>query len=70
MISYFTAEPIFRVLKEGLSLSQTTGNYEIRYPTFVFHTNRVYNMLGPSIDEGPDLRPKERRFLQRILLGT
>uniref|UniRef100_A0A1B0GDD6 Uncharacterized protein n=1 Tax=Glossina morsitans morsitans TaxID=37546 RepID=A0A1B0GDD6_GLOMM len=57
-------KPIFRVLKGGLSLSQTTGNYDIRYPTFVFHTNRVYNMLGPSIDEGPDLRPKERRCLQ------
>uniref|UniRef100_A0A1A9UMC2 Uncharacterized protein n=1 Tax=Glossina austeni TaxID=7395 RepID=A0A1A9UMC2_GLOAU len=62
-------KPIFSVLKEGLSLSQRRGNYDIRYPTLVLHANGVHNMLGPSIDGGPDLRPKGRGRPQRILLG-
>lgn len=63
------AEAIFSVLKEGLSLSQAARKYDIPYPTFVLYANRVHNMLGPSIDGGPDLRPKGRGRPQRILLG-
>jgi hypothetical protein len=64
------AEAIFSVLKEGLSLSQAARKYDIPYPTFVLYANRVHNMLGPSIDGGPDLRPKGRGRPQRILLGV
>lgn len=63
------AEAIFSVLKEGLSLSQAARKYDIPYPTFVLYANRVHNMLGPSVDGGPDLRPKGRGRPQRILLG-
>jgi len=63
------AEAIFSVLKEGLSLSQAARKFDIPYPTFVLYANRVHNMLGPSIDGGPDLRPKGRGRPQRILLG-
>ena len=64
------AEAIFSVLKEGLSLSQSARKFDIPYPTFVLYANRVHNMLGPSIDGGPDLRPKGRGRPQRILLGV
>lgn len=63
------AEAIFSVLKDGLSLSQAARKYDIPYPTFVLYANRVHNMLGPSMDSGPDLRPKGRGRPQRILLG-
>lgn len=64
------AEAIFSVLKDGLSLSQAARKYDIPYPTFVLYSNRVHNMLGPSIEGGiEDLRPKGRGRPQRILLG-
>lgn len=64
------AEAIFSVLKDGLSLSQAARKYDIPYPTFVLYSNRVHNMLGPSIEGGTeDLRPKGRGRPQRILLG-
>lgn len=63
------AEAILSVLKDGLSLSQAARKYDIPYPTFVLYANRVHNMLGPSLDGGPDLRPKGRGRPQRILLG-
>ncbi|XP_045025908.1 protein bric-a-brac 1 isoform X2 [Daphnia magna] len=64
------AEAIMAVLREGLSLSQAARKFDIPYPTFVLYANRVNNMLGPSADGGPELRPKGRGRPQRILTGS
>lgn len=64
------AEAILCVLREGQSLSQAARKYDIPYPTFVLYANRVHNLLGPSLDNSGDLRPKGRGRPQRILLGN
>lgn len=64
------ADAINSVLKDGLTLSQAAKKYDIPYPTFVLYANRVHNLLGPSQDDGQDLRPKGRGRPQRILLGV
>lgn len=64
------AGAINSVLKDGLTLSQAAKKFDIPYPTFVLYANRVHNLLGPSQDDGQDLRPKGRGRPQRILLGV